>query len=95
MTSPLKSGAIFKPHGLHRDAAFEGDPPAYVWCLHCERAYVRGEYRPVRDLQMCPYTGCAGDAVIDAWNWNDIRENNPSYPENPEEGVVYPMYGTK
>ena len=93
MDKSLKAGAVFNPNGLHRDAALDGDPPNYLWCLHCERAYVRGEYREVRDLQMCPYSGCNGDTVIDAWDWNSIRENNPSYPENPLEGVVYSMYG--
>ena len=93
MDIKLKAGAVFNPNGLHRDAAFDGDPPNYLWCLHCERAYVRGEYRPVHDLQMCPYADCDGDTVIDAWDWESIREDNPSYPENPMEGVVYPMYG--
>ncbi len=92
MDPTLKAGAVFKPHGLHRDEAFEGDPPNYLWCLHCERAYVRGEYRPVGDLQMCPYAGCDGDTVVDAWDWEAIREGHPDYPENPVEGTVYPMY---
>lgn len=93
MNNPLKAGAVFDPNGLHRDAAFDEDPPNYLWCLHCERAYVRGEYRPVRDLQMCPYSDCSGDTVVDAWDWNSIREKHASYPENPVEGVVYHLYG--
>lgn len=92
MDSVLKRGAVFNPRNLHRDQVFEGDPPKYLWCLHCERAYVRGEYREMGDMQMCPYADCNGDAVIDAWDWNSIREEHPSYPENPVEGIVYPMY---
>ena len=93
MDKTLKAGAVFDPHGSHREVALDSDPPPYLWCMHCERAYVRGEYRPEGGLQMCPYTGCDGDTVIDAWDWDSIREQNPSYPENPVEGVVYPMYG--
>ena len=52
--------------------------------------YVRGEYRPVGDLQMCPYAGCDGDTVVDAWDWEAIREGHSDYPENPVEGTVYP-----
>jgi len=43
---------------------------------------------------MCPYEGCDGDAVIDAWLWTDVAdEHNPSYPAIPELGKVYPMDG--
>lgn len=92
MNTSGKEGAVFNPRELHRDRVFDGDPPNVMWCLHCERTYVRGEFRQVGDLQMCPYAACDGDAVIDAWDWNSIRDENPAYPENPEEGVVYPMY---
>lgn len=88
----LKAGAVFKPRELHRDQAFDSEPPRYLWCMHCERAYLRGEFRPVGDLQMCPYAGCDGDGVIDAWDWEAIRDGHSSYPENPVEGTVYPMY---
>ena len=90
----LKAGAVFKPNSLQRDALIDGDPPAYHWCMHCERAYVRGEIREMRDLQMCPYADCDGDAVMDAWDWESIRAENPSYPENPIEDVHYPIYAT-
>ena len=95
MDKSLKAGAVFKPNALHREKMFESDgpPPDYYWCLHCERAYRRGEFRHVGDLQMCPYADCDGDAAIDAWDWNSIRKDN-AYPEIPVEGTVYPMYGS-
>lgn len=72
----------------------------WVWCLHCERCYKVGEYREVESkqrgvgvLQMCPYADCNGDAVIDPWPWELIREANPSYPRIPKRGVEYPQYG--
>lgn len=92
MDNTLKHGALYNPTNLDRDNAFQEEPPAYLWCLHCERAYSRGEYRDVNGLQMCPYTECGGDTVLDAWNWSKIREGHPEYPEIPEEGVTYPMY---
>ena len=42
-------------------------------------------------IQVCPYSDCDGDTVIDAWNWEDIRSRHPEYPEVPEYGCVYPL----
>ena len=94
MSTSLKVGAVYRPDELDKEWMLEpGDtPPDYYWCLHCERAYRRGEFRVIGKLQMCPYTGCDGDAVIDAWDWRSIRQDN-GYPEEPTEGIVYPMYG--
>ena len=77
----------------------------WVWCLHCERAYRVGWYRKQRVskfalklfpeeefLQMCPYPGCDGDTVVDAWPWKGIREGHPDYPEIPVLGKEYSMY---
>ena len=76
-----------------------GDLPegAFLYCIHCERAYPKNKYRVLSDIesglmQMCPYEGCNGDAVIDAWEWDKICSENHSYPKIPEEGKVYPMY---
>ena len=69
------------------------EPKQAVWCLHCERAYQRGEYRQLRGLRMCPYDGCDGDTVIDQWKWLQVRNNNPGYPNVPERGEVYPLHG--
>lgn len=93
MDKKLKAGAVFQPSRMHRDTAFGGEPPEFLWCMHCERAYRYGEFRPVGSLQMCPYTDCDGDTVVDAWSWKRIRQGNPSYPERPREGEVYTMYG--
>jgi DNA-binding CsgD family transcriptional regulator len=88
-----------------RDRAFGKPKGGYMWCLHCERTYEHGQFRvervkpftvdhvryaPVFD--MCPYEGCTGDAVLDAWEWEFVREYHPEYPEVPEAGKVYALY---
>ncbi len=78
----------------HRDLAFdEIECSGHLWCLHCERTYEREKWRNKDGLQMCPYLDCDGDAVIDAWDWATIREHHREYPEFPEFGTRYPMYG--
>ena len=67
----------------------------FFWCLHCERTYRQGECREINGLQYCPYEGCNGDTVMDAWPWEEIRDCDPSYPVIPVEGVRYPMYPKK
>jgi len=59
----------------------------WVLCLHCQRPYKIGEYRYDKnfpDLQMCPYEGCDGDTVFDAWKWSGEGE--------PVRGMVYDLY---
>ncbi len=68
------------------------NPDGFLYCIHCERTYKNGQYRQVGEFQMCPYEDCDGDTVMDAWEWEVIREHHPEYPEKPENGVVYPMY---
>jgi len=67
----------------------------YQWCMHCERAFKRGEHRMVGDIRMCPYPGCGGDVFSDGWDWDQFREPLPQYPAVPEFGVKYPMYPSK
>lgn len=74
------------------DKALDGDESPYVWCLHCERTYERGEFRMVDGLEMCPYADCDGDTVFDAVSWASLRLHHPSYPEKPEPEKVYPAY---
>jgi len=96
MDKPYAVDARFAPDALERDRLFERDASAdsYLYCIHCERAYERGYFRQADSLQMCPYEGCDGDAVIDAWPWESIADSdNPTYPATPELGKVYPMYG--
>ena len=64
-----------------------------AWCLHCERAYQKGEGRPVKGLLMCPYPGCDGDTVLDQWKWSHVRKSNSTYPAVPVRGELYPLYG--
>ena len=91
-TWPPGDGAKSSEPQLDREKAFvEDEKPNYLWCLHCERAYPYGEYRQVDDLQMCPYEGCGGDTVIDAWPWPKLRDAH-GYPDVPEKGERYPLY---
>lgn len=81
-----------------REKMFGGLPKdAYLYCIHCERAYPKDMYRVMSDIdfglmQMCPYEDCDGDAVMDAWEWDRIRSEHADYPKVPEENKVYPMY---
>jgi hypothetical protein len=77
---------------LDREKSFGKDRSKYFWCLHCERAYERTQFRLVGKLQMCPYAGCSGDTVMDAWEWDEIRRFHAAYPKVPRHGVHYPMY---
>lgn len=80
-----------------RDKIFRKSKSSYLYCIHCERAYLNGKFREVKDeefgdiLQMCPYDGCDGDVVIDAWEWEQVIENHPEYPKVPEKGKIYPL----
>lgn len=67
----------------------------YQWCLHCERAYRRGEFRLENGLRMCPFLGCGGDAVLDGWDWENFRVQILGYPSIPILGARYPAYPTE
>lgn len=71
------------------------DTEKFLWCLHCERTYRKGEHRvSKRGEQVCAYRDCDGDTVLDAWNWQKVRDGlEDQYPEEPVHGVVYPLYG--
>ena len=43
-------------------------------------------------MQFCPYKDCDGNVVMDSWNWSDIKEAHPEYPDRPRRGQIYPMY---
>lgn len=87
----------------HYDEMFGALPPeTQMWCLQCERTYLHSEFRVEKDpmpmggmdkiLQMCPHEDCSGNAVMDSKKWSWVREHNPSYPEVPTAGAVYPLY---
>lgn len=75
----------------------------FLYCMQCERTYPAGKHRTMIDddplpemhgfeiMQMCPYSDCDGDAVINATEWETVRDHHPDYPETPEEGRVYPL----
>ena len=71
---------------------------AILWCLSCERTYLYKEHRTMcidlgeELLEICAYQDCTGDAVLDAKDWEWVREKHTDYPETPEKGKVYPLY---
>jgi hypothetical protein len=79
---------------MDRARIIPDEKPAFLWCLHCNRAYRWGEYRVVNGLQMCPYDGCSGDTVMDGWTWDSVRKGNPDYPKTPKLGHVYGLNRT-
>lgn len=51
------------------------------WCPRCERAFLS------LIKNTCRYSGCDSPGIR---NWVDFRSDNPSYPETPVVGHVYP-----
>jgi hypothetical protein len=43
-------------------------------------------------VYLCAYEDCDGDALLDAWRYEDRREEC-SWPEVPQREVSYPLYG--
>ena len=80
---------------MDRERMFPDEKPcAFLWCLHCGRAYRWGEYREINGLQMCPYEGCDGDTVMDGWRWDEVSQGKPDYPKRPKLGHVYGLNRT-
>jgi hypothetical protein len=67
--------------------------PGWVWCLHCERVYRREEVRwdSENEVYLCAYEDCDGDALLDAWDYEE-RRVACGWPEVPQKGVVYRLY---
>lgn len=94
--NPVEAGAEDpKLEGYHRDQIFDEEKRSdYLWCLHCERTYKRGEFRLEGKFQMCPYEGCDGSTVLDGIDWERFRDDYSAYPVIPEKSTRYPMYDT-
>ncbi len=67
----------------------------WLLCLHCERAYKDTEFRLIKNgkefLYMCPYEGCDGDTIMDAIDWEDVKQGHSDYPDEPIKGVYYAL----
>jgi hypothetical protein len=95
VTNAYAPDAKFEPSRLARLTHDLRDPLSYLYCVCCERAYERGYSRRVDGRQLCPFDGCDGDAMEDAWSWVAIARAHPAcYPRIPKIGEVYPMFGT-
>ena len=89
---PIKEKFMIGPLDAETDESIDDNKSEYQWCLHCERAYRRGDYRLIGGLRMCPYDDCDGDTVFDGWSWPHVRKGHPDYPVTPEKGKTYPLY---
>jgi len=78
-----------------------GREAEYFWCLHCEKVYPAVDWDEAGEMcfygkeWICPGDGCDG-TTKDAHPWvleDWPREHHPEYPEVPEIGVYYPLYG--
>ncbi len=79
-----------------RDSIFEAAGSGtrlseFVWCVNCERAYRRGEFRWEGKYLMCPYADCLASVTCEGIDWDAFRRRHPQYPEIPELGRVYPL----
>lgn len=64
----------------------------FLWCMLCERAYRYGTAHNAGTLPGCPYRGCEHNDA-EPWTWTRVRRLNPDYPDQPSQGVVYPLFG--
>lgn len=78
-----------------RERLFGATADTHLWCLHCQRTYLKTAFRHDPDgsgLELCAYADCDGDAVLDAWDWSKLRHEREGRPLVPEPGVIYPLY---
>ena len=59
-----------------------------VYCSLCERTFESDS------KANCKYNECNG-GLGDIWDWEVVREINPGYPEIPESGLEYPLFGDR
>lgn len=85
--------AMYDPDEVPRDP----DERPISLCIHCYRAYPTGWFRlapsdPFHDgaALACPYEGCDGDTLWDAFDYLKIAREN-GYPERPEWDKEYPI----
>jgi hypothetical protein len=45
-------------------------------------------------IYLCAYEGCGGDALSDAWRYEDLREGC-GWPEVPQKGLTYRSCGQR
>lgn len=66
----------------------------FLWCLHCEKVTPAHEVlsNPRGELCECG----AGGIGVDLFPWHPStwpRSSHPEYPDIPEVGKAYPLYG--
>ena len=58
----------------------------FSWCLKCETVHRTAAWQ--QKQWECPRCG-AGSPNL--WPWERVRQVNPQYPEQPEEGTQYTL----
>ncbi len=77
---PLADEATWNPDGAEvLDFSAEKKAGDWVYCAVCSRPYEVGWYRQKGDKQMCPYSECGGDAVLDPMAYR--LDEEPKYGE--------------
>lgn len=79
---------------------------SYLWCLHCERVYLKEQWlasgvkaAELESSQALKESmemhgecpNCSAYGLIDGWEWSKVSIPN-GYPEKPEIGGHYPLY---
>lgn len=64
----------------------------HLWCSFCYRTFPNGTYRLFDGGRACPYADCNADIARDALGWNQVRQEQPNYPESPWLGIQYPPH---
>lgn len=69
-----------------------------AWCLHCEKAIDASKIKFVGNEGVglaCPHEDCDGGAFDLHWwsNQDWPKGMNSDYPDVPEFGKLYPLYG--
>lgn len=67
-------------------------PPAWKWCVSCQRCYQRPHADEPVLLSRCVYPDCNGAAVVCEYPWERIARYKRSFPSTPRFGVRYQVY---
>ena len=71
----------------NRECWREQFPSGWFWCLRCARAFNlerhQEEHKPGEKCE------CGTSVMLDGFDWNCLRRENPRKPKIPEHGICY------
>lgn len=73
---------------MDQNNPLEAEFGQYIWCELCGTAYASAAW--AANGNTCPNCGAT---LVYAHPWEEIRRNNPRYPEIPVQGKEYALYG--